>query len=67
MPSVIVDQRDHVLHIGLNRPAKRNAFNVEMLEELGRAYERLERDDDLRAGMLYAHGVEVVNELDRAA
>jgi enoyl-CoA hydratase len=54
MPSVIVDQQDHVLRIGLNRPAKRNAFNVEMLDELGRAYERLERDDDLRVGVLYA-------------
>jgi enoyl-CoA hydratase len=66
MPSVIVDQRDHVLHIGLNRPAKRNAFNVEMLEELGRAYERLERDDDLRAGVLYAHGEHFTAGLDLA-
>jgi enoyl-CoA hydratase len=66
MPSVIVEQRDHVLHIGLNRPAKRNAFNVEMLEELGRAYERLERDDDLRAGVLYAHGDNFTAGLDLA-
>jgi enoyl-CoA hydratase/carnithine racemase len=56
MPSVIVEQQSNVLHIGLNRPAKRNAFNVEMLEDLGRAYERLERDDELRAGVLYANG-----------
>ena len=54
MPTVIVEQRDHVLLMGLNRPAKRNAFNVEMLEDLGRAYERLERDDNLRAGVVYA-------------
>lgn len=66
MPSVIVDQRDHVLHIGLNRPAKRNAFNVEMLEELGRAYERLERDDTLRAAVLYAHGDNFTAGLDLA-
>jgi enoyl-CoA hydratase len=66
MPSVIVNQRDHVLHIGLNRPAKRNAFNVEMLEELGRAYERLERDDSLRAGVLYAHGDNFTAGLDLA-
>jgi enoyl-CoA hydratase len=66
MPSVIIDQRDHVLHIGLNRPAKRNAFNVEMLEELGRAYERLERDDNLRAGVLYAHGDNFTAGLDLA-
>lgn len=66
MPSVIVEPRDHVLHIGLNRPAKRNAFNVEMLDELGRAYERLERDDDLRAGVLYAHGDNFTAGLDLA-
>jgi enoyl-CoA hydratase len=66
MPSVIVEQRSNVLHIGLNRPAKRNAFNVEMLEDLGRAYERLERDDDLRAGVLYAHGDNFTAGLDLA-
>jgi enoyl-CoA hydratase len=66
MPSVIVEQRSNVLHIGLNRPAKRNAFNIEMLEDLGRAYERLERDDDLRAGVLYAHGDNFTAGLDLA-
>jgi enoyl-CoA hydratase len=66
MPSVIVDQQDHVLRIGLNRPAKRNAFNVEMLDELGRAYERLERDDDLRVGVLYANGDHFTAGLDLA-
>jgi enoyl-CoA hydratase len=66
MPSVIVDQQDHVLRIGLNRTAKRNAFNVEMLEELGRAYELLERNDNLRAGVLYAHGDNFTAGLDLA-
>jgi enoyl-CoA hydratase/carnithine racemase len=66
MPTVIVEQRDHVLHIGLNRPAKRNAFNIEMLEDLARAYERLERDDDLRAGVLYAEGDTFTAGLDLA-
>jgi enoyl-CoA hydratase/carnithine racemase len=66
MPSVIVEQQSNVLHIGLNRPAKRNAFNVEMLEELGRAYEHLERDDNLRAGVLYAHGDNFTAGLDLA-
>src|SRR5215510_5506864 len=66
MPTVIVEKRDHVLHMGLNRPAKRNAFNVEMLDELGRAYERLERDDELRAGVLHAHGDNFTAGLDLA-
>jgi enoyl-CoA hydratase len=66
MPSVIVEEQSNVLHIGLNRPAKRNAFNVKMLEDLGRAYERLERDDNLRAGVLYAHGDNFTAGLDLA-
>ncbi|AGB23362.1 enoyl-CoA hydratase/carnithine racemase [Mycobacterium sp. JS623] len=66
MPTVIVDERNHVLHMGLNRPAKRNAFDVEMLEDLGRAYERLERDDTLRAGVLYAEGANFTAGLDLA-
>ena len=66
MPSVIVEHHDHVLHMGLNRPAKRNAFNIEMLEELARAYERLERDDDLRVGVLYAEGDSFTAGLDLA-
>jgi enoyl-CoA hydratase/carnithine racemase len=52
--------------MGLNRPEKRNAFNTEMLDELGRAYERLERDDELRAGVLYAQGDNFTAGLDLA-
>jgi enoyl-CoA hydratase len=66
MPTVLVEERNNVLRIGLNRPAKRNAFNVDMLEELGRAYERLERDDNLRAGVLYAVGDNFTGGLDLA-
>src|SRR5689334_15712967 len=66
MPTVIVEERNHVLHMGLNRPAKRNAFDVAMLEDLGRAYERLERDDNLRAGVLYAEGDNFTAGLDLA-
>ena len=67
MPNVIeVEQCGHILRIGLNRAAKRNAFNVEMLEELGRAYERLENDDEVRVGVLYAHGDHFTAGLDLA-
>jgi enoyl-CoA hydratase len=52
--------------MGLNRPEKRNAFNIELLMALGRAYERLERDDDLRCGVLFAHGEHFTGGLDLA-
>lgn len=58
-------QRDgHVLVIGLNRPDKRNAFNLAMLADLSRAYGLLEADDDLRAGVLIAHGEHFTAGLD---
>jgi enoyl-CoA hydratase/carnithine racemase len=45
-----------VLLIGLDRVAKRNAFDKAMLKALGQAYGELDRDDDLRCGVLFAHG-----------
>jgi enoyl-CoA hydratase len=61
-----LERRGHVLLMGLNRPQKRNAFNIELLMELGRAYELLERDDDLRCGVLFAHGEHFTGGLDLA-
>jgi enoyl-CoA hydratase len=64
--SLTLERRGHVLLMGLNRPAKRNAFNIELLIELGRAYEQLESDDDLRCGVLFAHGEHFTGGLDLA-
>lgn len=61
-----VERRGHVLLMGLNRPQKRNAFNVELLMELGRAYGLLERDEDLHCGVLFAHGEHFTGGLDLA-
>jgi len=61
-----LERRGHVLLMGLNRPEKRNAFNIELLAELGRAYEQLERDDELRCGVLFAHGEHFTGGLDLA-
>lgn len=61
-----LERRGHVLLIGLNRPEKRNAFNLELLMALGRAYEQLEQDDDVRCGVLFAHGEHFTGGLDLA-
>ncbi|MCW2983780.1 MAG: enoyl-CoA hydratase/carnithine racemase [Conexibacter sp.] len=61
-----LERRGHVLLMGLNRPHKRNAFTIELLMELGRAYGLLERDDDLRCGVLFAHGEHFTGGLDLA-
>ena len=63
---VTLERCGHVLMMGLNRPEKRNAFNIEMLIALARAYEILERDDDLRCGVLFAHGEHFTGGLDLA-
>ena len=63
---ISVEQRGHILLIGLNRPAKRNAFDVQMLGELADAYTKLENSEDLRCGVLFAHGEMFTAGLDLA-
>lgn len=45
-----------MLLIGVNRPAERNGFNLAVIDALGRAYEMLGTDGELRMGVLFAHG-----------
>lgn len=63
---ISIEQRGQILLIGLNRPAKRNAFDVQMLEELALAYTRLEDDDAVRCGVLFAEGEMFTAGLDLA-
>ncbi|GAA0959589.1 crotonase/enoyl-CoA hydratase family protein [Frigoribacterium faeni] len=63
-PRVSVEQRGHVLLMGLDRPEKRNAADLRMLRELALAYGRLDRDPDLRVGLLFAHGDHFTAGLD---
>src|SRR4249919_1653235 len=56
LESVTVETHEHVVLIGLNRPAKRNAFNLELYSELGLALGEYERDARLRCAVLHAHG-----------
>lgn len=63
---ISVEKRGHVLLIGLNRPAKRNAFDVEMLDQLALAYAELENDADVRCGVLFAEGEMFTAGLDLA-
>jgi enoyl-CoA hydratase/carnithine racemase len=68
MTDLIVTERDgHVLRMGINRPDKRNAFTREMLDGLGLAYGELDRDPELRAGVLYGAGAVFTSGLDLPA
>ena len=59
-----IEARDHVLFMGLNRPAKRNAFDLELFRSLSLAYGELERNRELRCGVLFAHGDHFTGGID---
>ena len=62
---VVCEVRDeHVFLIGLNRPGKYNAFDSQMLRELGEAYTRYEEDDALWCALLYTTGEHFTAGLD---
>jgi enoyl-CoA hydratase/carnithine racemase len=63
---VTVDLDDRLLLIGINRPDKRNAFDLAALEQLSAAYQRLGEDAAARVGVLYAHGPHFSAGLDLA-
>lgn len=66
MSRVDVRRDGGVLMMGLDRAEKRNAFDTAMFHELALAYGELDRDDDLRAGVLYAKGDHFTGGMDLA-
>jgi enoyl-CoA hydratase/carnithine racemase len=66
MGKITTDKRGHLMLIGVNRPEKMNAFDIEMLGELGAAFGAMERDDDVRCGVVFAHGEHFTAGLDLA-
>ncbi len=65
-PTVTTEVRGHVLLMGLNRPHKLNSFSLRMHRELAEAYDRFERDEQLRCAVLFAHGDNFTTGLDLA-
>ena len=66
MSTLSIERQDHVFVIGLDRAAKRNAFNLDMLRELGHALAEYEGDEKLRCAVLHAHGDHFTAGLDLA-
>ena len=65
-PKITTETRGHLLLIGINRPAKRNAFDTEMLRGLSAAFTQLEEGPELRCGVVFAHGEHFTAGLDLA-
>ena len=63
---VTVERRGHVLLIGVNRAAKRNAWNLAVIDGVAAAYDQLAADDEARVGVLFAHGDHFSAGLDLA-
>lgn len=64
---VRVEIRDHVAHVTLDRPEKRNALDLPMFEALAAAADRLGAEQDLRAVVLSGAGPAFCAGLDLKA
>jgi enoyl-CoA hydratase len=63
---VTVESDGQVLLIGVNRPEKRNAWDLQTIGELAAAYEQLADADEFRVGVLFGHGDHFSAGLDLA-
>jgi enoyl-CoA hydratase/carnithine racemase len=62
--NIDVEQRDHLLVVGVRRPQKMNALSRNMYRALARALYRLEHDPDLRVGVIWAEGPHFTSGVD---
>ena len=62
---VTVERDGDVLLIGVDRAAKRNAWDLQVIREVGEAYDQL-ADSDARAGVVFGHGDHFSAGLDLA-
>lgn len=53
---VQIERRGHVMLIGINRPAKANALNLQSFRELSSAYAEFDADESVRVGVLHGIG-----------
>lgn len=56
MKTLIVEDRQNVVHVKLHRPQVRNAFHPEMIEELTKVFKGLAKNKNLRAVVLSGEG-----------
>jgi enoyl-CoA hydratase len=66
-PALLTEDRDGVLLITLNRPAVRNAVNLEMAEAMAAALDRLDSSPELRVGVIVGAGPAFSSGMDLKA
>ena len=69
MSFIETSQNGHILEIKVNRADKHNALSPDMFSDLAKAYGELNRNPELRVGLLYADGKHFTSgiELDKWA
>lgn len=50
--TLLLEQKEHALHVTLNRPKARNAMSLQMVNELMAVFECIESDENIRALVL---------------
>jgi enoyl-CoA hydratase len=66
MSNITKESLGNVLLIGLNRVAKRNAFDPPMFHDLARAYGEYDANPDLWCAVVFAHGPHFTGGIDLA-
>lgn len=61
---IVLTVDGHVLRMGIARPDKRNSLTPAMMGELAAAFDQLQNDPELRAGVLYGEGGNFTAGLD---
>ncbi|MFI9505965.1 crotonase/enoyl-CoA hydratase family protein [Nocardia sp. NPDC052566] len=56
MPDCLVEKRDHVLIVTMNRPAARNALSAEMMAIMRDAWDQVDSDPGIRVAILTGAG-----------
>ncbi|KIA60587.1 crotonase/enoyl-CoA hydratase family protein [Nocardia vulneris] len=56
MPHCLVEKRDHVLIVTMNRPEARNALSAEMMAIMRDAWDQVDNDPDIRVAILTGAG-----------
>jgi len=61
---ITIERRGQVVLIGLNRPAIQNRIDPDAMEALARAFFDYDRDNSLRAAVLFGHGSDFSRGID---
>ncbi|HWJ35627.1 MAG TPA: enoyl-CoA hydratase-related protein [Steroidobacteraceae bacterium] len=56
LDTLLIERRDHVAHVTLNRPDKLNALNLRLIDDLRATADAIDADPDVRAVLLTGAG-----------